>query len=99
MNYIVACYFVVVGLVGIRSLYSAHIFVRHCKRHYPAKASEFLSLGTFTLTRALFEKHDIDDVEFISLKNKAKNAYLSLTIVFFGGILVIIAIMLLFPGK
>ena len=96
MNYIVACYFIVLAVFWIRYAYTYYKFIYYCKIHYPKEASEFQSLGTITGTRALFKEHDIDNSEFVTLKNKAKNAYVGARFVFFFGILFILAIMLFF---
>jgi hypothetical protein len=54
-----------------------------------------LSLGEFTLTKALFKEHDIDDLEFITLKNKAKNAYASLYLAVLVGIFFVLIVVVI----
>ncbi len=96
MNYVVGCYFIILAVFWIRGAYTHYKFVHYCKMHYPKEASEFLSLGTITLTRALFKKHEIGDLEFITLKNKAKNAYIGACCAFFFGILFVLILMVIF---
>lgn len=86
MNYFFLFYFIILVIIGIRGIYTTHKFLRYCKEHYPKKASDFVSLGTFSLSRALFKKHDIDDLEFVILKNRAKNAYFGLYLAVLIGI-------------
>ena len=88
MNYFFLCCFIFIGIFGIRSLYELHRFDSYCKKHHPGKRSGFWILGTFTLIRALFKEHGVDDPEFTRLKNKAKWAYIALLIVFCVGVLV-----------
>lgn len=95
MNYIVACYFIILVIFGGRCAYKYYKFTRYCETHYPQKGSEFLSLGTITVVRALFKEHEIDDAEFVKLKNEAKNAYIGVCAAFLCGILFIIVTMLL----
>ena len=92
MNYIVACYFIIVGFFGIRCEYMYRKFMRYCKMHYPKQADAFQRLGTFTGTKAIFQEHYIDDSEFVRLKNKARNAYICFISSFFLGILTIVLI-------
>ena len=97
MNHFFLFYFIILGIVSIRILYARHRFLRYCKEHYPEKASEFLSLGEFTLSRALFRESESHDLEFITLKNKAKNAYASLYLaVLIGVFFVLITVVIPF---
>ena len=95
MNHFFLGYFILLGIIGIRGIYTTHKFLRYCKEHYPKKASDFESLGTFSLTWAVFKKHDIDDLEFITLKNKAKNAYASLYLAFLIGIFFVLIVVVI----
>ena len=96
MNYAIGCYFIILAVFWIRGAYTYYKFVQYCKTHYPKEASEFLCLGTITSTKTLFKKHEISDLEFITLKNKAKNAYISACCAFFFGILFILILMVIF---
>jgi len=49
--------------------------MQYCKMRYPEKASECMSLGIFSFVKAIFKRHNVDDLDFIILKNKAKNGF------------------------
>jgi hypothetical protein len=95
MNYFFLFYFIIIGIIGIRGIYTTYRFLRYCKEHYPEKASEFLSLGAFTLSIALFKKCDIHDMKYIALKNKAKNAYAGIYIAALVGIFFILILIII----
>ncbi len=86
MNHFFLGYFFIVTAFVIRGLYAGHKFIQYCKIHYPEKAKEFMNLGIFSLTRAVFERHAIDDLDFVILKNKAKNGFACICFVFLLGI-------------
>ena len=71
-HFLLGCFFIVIAFI-IRGLYWRHKFIQYFKMHYPEKASEFTNLGIFSLTKAIFKRHDIDDLDFVVLRNKAKN--------------------------
>lgn len=92
MNYFMFSYFIILGIFSIRGIYATHKFLRYCKENYPEKASEFLSLGTITMAKALFTKHDVDDLQFVILKNRAKNAWATIIFAFFIGVFFILVL-------
>jgi hypothetical protein len=93
MNYVFPIYFAILILLGIRHAYASLRFLHYCRKHYPAKASDFLSLGTFTIAWALFKTHDdIDDRDFVVLKNKAKRASIHLCIAFSVGVISVLGL-------
>jgi hypothetical protein len=65
----------ILGFFVVWALYRRWKFLNYCRKHYPEKVPEFLRLGELTLIKAIFMKHTVDDLEFVILKNYAKNAY------------------------
>lgn len=76
---------------GIRCQYTYCKFASYCKERYPEIYSDLRSLGTISQKKVVFMEHpDINDPEFSHLKGNAKNAYKTVRLIFFGGILIII---------
>jgi hypothetical protein len=93
MNYVFSIYFIVLGILGVRHIYASLRFLHYCRKHYPAKASDFLSLGDYTMGWAVFKTHDdIDDSNFVVLKNKAKRAFIHLCIAFSAGVIFVLGL-------
>jgi hypothetical protein len=83
MKYFTELFAVAFIMSGIWAQYKGYKFSRYCREKYPEVYSDFWSLGTFSHTKVLFNKYpDINDPEFIRLKNGAKNAGIAMAVVF-----------------
>jgi hypothetical protein len=63
----------------MRTIYLQFKLIKYLRRNHPEKTKDFgCPLGGwingFKFGNALYKKHDIEDPDFVCLKNKAKNA-------------------------
>jgi hypothetical protein len=74
MFYFLLANILVALILGIRSKYFTHTLFLYLEEHYPEREKEFGWYG-YKSANALYKEHDIDDdLEFLRLKRRARNA-------------------------
>lgn len=92
-DYVFAFCFVILAALGIRLAYTALKFYYYCRKSYSEIASDFMSLGTFIMASVLFKAYDIDDREFVNLKNKVRKACVYLFVASSIGLIFILGLL------